>query len=109
MSVVDPTIECMFDAVIGPRFPVTESTVVVWMEGDRPARVMYRRARWRVEGAPRPLIEVPDALLHPLITHAEPRQTGWSCTVRQVDGGATIGLELRRSEHGWEAQEVQGP
>lgn len=105
MSVAPPTVEHMFDAVIGPRMRVTEETVVVWMDSGRPTRLVYQRTRWRVAGEPTPIVEVPDELDHALITHAQPRQTGWVCLVRQDDSGETRLLKLRRREHGWEVEE----
>lgn len=108
MSVELSTIEHMFDTVIGPRMRVTDETVMVWMSAGLPARLVYRLSRWRVEGTPTPIIEVPEEQYHPLITHPRARQTGWLCTVRQVDSGDTLTLRLRHYDHAWMAEEVPG-
>ncbi|WP_053353729.1 hypothetical protein [Leucobacter musarum] len=96
----------MFESVIGPKLPVRDDTVVVWMANGVPARFVFERARWRIEGSPRPIIEVPESHAHPLITHAPERLTGWRCTARR-DGGAEVAeLALRRAGSRWIAERL---
>ena len=95
----------MFEAVIGPKMLVNDDTVVVWMEHDLPARLVYRRSRWRVIGTPTPIIEVPDEEMHPLITHPTARRTGWRCTVQSASSSEVRTLALRRHAGAWRAEE----
>lgn len=95
----------MFEAVIGPKMLVNDDTVVVWMEHDRPARLVYRKGRWRVIGTPTPIVEVPDEEMHPLITHPTPRRTGWRCVVQSASSGEIRTLALRREATAWRVEE----
>lgn len=101
-----PTIEHMFERMQSVRPGVTEAPIVVWTEADRPVRLIYKRARWRVEGDPVPLREVPEQMFHPLITHPMERTAGWRCTVRSADHHSTLVLALRREGAVWRAEEV---
>ena len=56
-------------------------TVQLWLENERPARLVHRGARWRVIDVPTPLSNEPD-WVHPLITHPPARAAGWRCTAR---------------------------
>ena len=84
-----------------------DQAVVVWMEAGLPARLVFERARWRVEGRPEPIVEVPDGLLHPLITHVGEQQVGWRCRVQRDDGGERLSLELRRADTWWIAERCE--
>ncbi|WP_449280424.1 hypothetical protein [Leucobacter sp.] len=94
----------MFESVIGPRVHFAEDAVHVWMVDERPQRLVYRRDRWTVEGTPEPIVEVPDELFHPLITHPTPRRTGWRCTVRRVRDAAELRLAIRREAGVWRVE-----
>ncbi|GAA2185750.1 hypothetical protein GCM10009786_03430 [Leucobacter alluvii] len=96
----------MFESVIGPKMPLHDDTVVVWMVDGRPARLVFERARWRVEGEPRPIVEVPDEHIHPLITHVAERHTGWRCTVRRDGGAERVELAVRRDGVRWIAERL---
>lgn len=98
----------MFESVIGPKMPLLDDTVVVWFVEGRPARLVFERVRWRVEGEPRPIIEVPDGHMHPLITHVSERQTGWRCSVRRDGGGERLELAVRRDGVRWIAERLAG-
>ncbi|UOQ60068.1 hypothetical protein MUN76_13645 [Leucobacter rhizosphaerae] len=85
---------------------VDDDPVIVWTEAERPVRLVYRLARWRVEGDPEPLREVPESLYHPLITHPTERTAGWRCRVRSADSRRTLVLALRRDGALWRAEEL---
>jgi len=93
----------MFESIFGPRLPEAPESIVVWTTDGLPDRLVYRRARWRVEGTPTPIIE---AFEHPFITHSPSLQTGWKCRVRRDGGTETALLELRRHGDHWEAESL---
>ncbi|UOQ57323.1 hypothetical protein MUN78_00315 [Leucobacter allii] len=83
---------------------MTGESTFVWMEQDRPARLVYERARWRVVGTPRAIIEAPEEERHPLAAHPRSRQTEWRCTVRRDGDGETRTLALRRDGSRWDVR-----
>lgn len=101
-----PTLEHMFERMPSMRPGVAEAPIVVWTEADRPVRLVYKQVRWRVEGEPIPLHDVPEHMFHPLITHPMERMAGWRCTVRSADQRSTLVLALRREGVGWKAVEL---
>ncbi|MFD5598441.1 hypothetical protein ACFWHR_00160 [Leucobacter sp. NPDC058333] len=96
----------MFETVIGPQMSMSDDTVVVWLVEGRPARLVFERSRWRVEGDPLPIIEVPDGHMHPLITHSDERHTGWRCTVKRDGGAEQLELAVRREGVSWVAERL---
>jgi len=66
-----------------------------------------RRSARFVEGTPEPIIEVPDEMLHPLITHPTPRRTGWRCTVRRVSDAEVLRLAIRKEAGAWQVEVLQ--
>lgn len=107
MSEATLTIEHMFEVMVGPRVLESDAAVFVWMEGDVPDRLVYRRARWRVIAPPAPLYEVPEEELHPLITHPRSRLVGWRCVVRSARDGEVRSITLRRDGKSWRVEELR--
>ena len=96
----------MFERISVIDGPASGDPVVVWTDADRPVRLVYKRARWRVEGEPVPLREIPEQMFHPLITHPLERAAGWRCTVRSADHPNALVLALRREGSVWRAEEI---
>lgn len=105
MSAAEPTIETMFESVIGPEMRVGDDSVHVWTAEDQPARVVYQHARWRVLTST-PIVEIPDEYLHPLISHPPEHHVGWRCVLRREGIAETIRADLRRRRSAWTVEVI---